>query len=242
MSRERVLAETFVELADTWVDEFDVLNFLHNLTERSVQLLGSDAAAIVLSDQRGDLRIVSSTTQAATELEIVALANQQGPCVDAVRSGEPVVAAVLDETARARWPAFTQAAQQAGLLGVHAFPMRVRSDVIGAMSLLWRSPPVLSEDDVAIASALTSVATMSLLHERTTRQREVVAAQLHSTLNDLVLVEQAKGVVAEVLSVDVSGALQLMTAHSRWSRVPLTELARDLLDRPIGAMELRRNG
>lgn len=237
MSRERMLSETFVELADTLVDDFDVLDFLHNLTTRSVGLLGSDAAAIVLGDHRGELQIVSSTTHAATELEVIAIASRAGPCLDAVATGRPVVNIALED-ASARWPDFTAAAEAAGIHTINVFPMRLRSEVLGAMSLMWRTSRTLSEDDIAIASALTSVATMSLLHQRTTRQREVVAEQLHSTLNDLVVVEQAKGVVAEVLQVEVGEAFSLMLAHARGAGTSLTALARELLEEPPRAGRL----
>lgn len=230
MSRERVLSETFVELADTLVDEFDVLDFLHNLSGRAVEILASDAAAIVLKDQRDELQVVSSTTQVAEEIEVVALAARAGPCLDAVATGRQVVN-VTPEDASARWPEFTEAARTAGIDTVHVFPMRVREEVIGAMSLMWRAGGVLGEDEAAIASALASVATMSLLHERTARQREVIAARLHTTLNDLVLVEQAKGVAAEILGIEVGRAFELIYARSRATGTSLTVVARELLDR-----------
>ena len=240
MGRERLLAEAFVELADTLVDEFDVLDFLHNLTERSIQILTSDAAAIVLSDQRGELQTVTSSTHDAQELEVIALAARVGPCFEAVATGQPVVN-TSPQDASERWPAFASAALAAGIQGVHAFPMRLRSEVIGSMNLMWRSEHPLDEDDVAIASALTSVATMSLLHERTPRQREIVAEQLHRTLNDRIVVEQAKGVAAETLFVDVAEAFELMTTHARVTGIPLTHVARDLLERPAQVAERLRD-
>ncbi len=241
MNRERVLSETFVELADTLVDDFDVLDFLHNLTTRSVALLGSDAAAIVLGDHRGELQIVGSTTHAAAELEVVALASRMGPCLDAVSTGRPVVNTEPQDVS-ARWPDFTEAAEAAGVRAINVFPMRLRSDVLGAMSLMWRSRLTLGEDDIAIASALTSVATMSLLHQRTTRQREVVAEQLHSTLNDLVVVEQAKGVVAEMLQVEVGEAFSLMLTRARGAGSSLTSLSRELLEDPPRTRRLLLEG
>lgn len=240
MTREKMLSETFVELADTLVDEFDVLDFLHNLSSRSVQILGSDAAAIVLKDRYGQLQVAGSTTHAAEEIEVVALAARAGPCLDAVSTGRAVINTDPGEAA-SRWPEFTEAARGAGIQAVHAFPMRLREEVLGAMSLMWRAQNRLGEDDIAIASALTSVATMSLLHERTARQREVVAARLHSTLNDLVVVEQAKGVVAEVLGVEVGEAFDRIYARSRAGGASLTTIARELVERPDDVEALLRN-
>ena len=239
MSRERLLSEAFVELADTLVDEFDALDFLQNLTVKSIQILGSDAGAIVLNDQRGELQVVTSSTHAANDLEVVALASREGPCLDAVATARPVVNTSPEE-ARHRWPDFNRAALAAGVHGVHVFPMRLRTEVIGAMSLMWRAQHRLDQDDIAIASALTSVATMSLLHERTARQREVLAEQLHRTLNDRVVLEQAKGVVAEILFVDVADAFALMSDYSRARGESLTRVARDVLARPFDVTELLR--
>lgn len=238
MSREQLLARAFVELADTLVDDFEVLDFLEHLTVRSVQITGADAAALVLNDQRGELQIVTSTTHQAAQLEVVALATRRGPCLDAVSTGLPVVNTPPAD-AEARWPDFSAVARTVGLESVHVFPMRLRTEVIGAMSLFYAARHTMSDDDVAVSSALTGVATISLLHERTVRQREVLAEHLQAALNDRALLEQAKGAVAEHLQVEVDRAYALISAHAARTGTTLTRVGRDLLEGRLAAGSLR---
>ena len=109
----QLLSETFVELTDTMVAGFDVIDFLHVLTDRSVQLLDVSAAGLLLADPRGELRVVAASSEAVRLLELFQLQNDQGPCLDCFRAGRPVAAADLAAEAQ-RWPRFAAAAQQAG--------------------------------------------------------------------------------------------------------------------------------
>src|ERR1700719_4006223 len=109
----QLLSETFVELTDTMVADFDVIDFLHFLTDRSVQLLDVSAAGLLLPDPRGELRVVAASSEAARLLELFQLQNDQGPCLDFFRSGRPVAATDLSAAA-ARWPRFAPAARRAG--------------------------------------------------------------------------------------------------------------------------------
>src|SRR6201996_8004658 len=122
----QLLSATFVELTDTMVADFDIIDFLHVLTTRSVELLDLSAAGLLLADPRGELRVVAASSEAARVLELFQLQNDQGPCLDCFRSGHPVAAPDLT-TARQRWPQFAAAAAQAGFAAVHALPMRLRS-------------------------------------------------------------------------------------------------------------------
>src|SRR5271155_4646029 len=135
----QLLADAFVELTDTMVADFDVIDFLHVLTDRSVQLLDVSAAGLLLADPRGELRVVAASSEAARLLELFPLQNDQGPCLDCFRSGGPVAAADL-AAAATRWPRFAAAAQQAGFAAVQALPMRLRDQVIGALNLFRAEP------------------------------------------------------------------------------------------------------
>src|SRR5260370_5633342 len=134
-----LLSETFVELTDTLVVGFDVIDFLHVLTDRSVQLLDVSAAGLLLADPRGELRVVAASSEAARLLELFQIQNDQGPCLDCFRSGRPVSAADL-AAAAARWPLFAPAARQAGVSAVHSLPMRVRQHCIGRLNLVRSDP------------------------------------------------------------------------------------------------------
>ena len=239
MTTEKRLTQVFVELADTLVDEFDALDFLATLTERSVELLHADAAGVILRDLEGTLRVVASTSEEAKLLELFELQNDQGPCLDCFRSGHPVVNVTISE-ARSRWPRFSDAAVEVGYQSAHAIPLRLRDSMIGAMNLFSTAVVEFSEEDVAIAQALADIATIGLLQERAVRQSGMIAEQLQTALNSRIVIEQAKGVLLASGGVDLEQAFHLMRDYSRRNRKPLREIARRVIDRDLGVDQLRR--
>ncbi|RZT28024.1 GAF domain-containing protein [Kribbella sp. VKM Ac-2569] len=234
MSRERRLASVFVELADTLVAGFDVIDFLHTLTERSVELLQADAAGLILVDPQGQLHVLASTTDEARLLELFELQNSEGPCLECFTAGQPVVNIDLAEV-QARWPRFQAATTAAGYRSVHALPLRLRGQVIGAMNLFCRDRSSLSDDDIAVGQALADVATIGLLQERTVRHGEIVAEQLQGALNSRVLIEQAKGVLAERAGLGVDAAFAVLRTYARRNGRHLSEVAAAVID---GSLDL----
>jgi transcriptional regulator with GAF, ATPase, and Fis domain len=228
---DRQLAEAFVALADTLVDDFDVVDFLHELTVRCAQVLGVSAAGVLLSDQRGALRVVAASTEQTRLLELLQSQTDQGPCPECFHTGRPVAVADLSTpTAARRWPRFVAEARQIGFASVHALPMRLRSDVIGALNLFGTRPGALDQDTTRLAQALADVATIGLLQARAIRQREVLAEQLQTALNSRVVIEQAKGVIAERHQVDVDQSFTLLRSTARTNNRRLSELARAVVD------------
>ena len=224
-----LLSETFVELTDTLVAGFDVIDFLHVLTDRSVQLLDVSAAGLLLADPRGELRVVAASSEAARLLELFQLQNDQGPCLDCFRAGLPVAAVDL-AAAAARWPRFAPAARRAGFAAVQALPMRLREQVIGALNLFRADAGALAPADVRIGQALADVATISLLHERSMRHSDTLNEQLQTALNSRVIIEQAKGKLAERLGLDMDQAFSLLRDQARASNRRLSDLARAFVD------------
>lgn len=238
MSREQRLAQVFVELADTLVAPFDVVDFLHTLVDRCVELLAADAAGLMLADQRGQLRVVASTAESARVVEIFELQNFEGPCLDCYHSGQQVVN--LDaEQMRARWPKFSAEAAQLGFRSVHALPMRLRDEVIGAVNLFTVAGSMLDDDDVAVGQAMADVATIGLFQERAVRERHVLAEQLQAALNSRILIEQAKGVLAERSQISVGDAFVLMRSYGRRNGRTLTAVASAVIDHSLEPAELR---
>ena len=223
-----LLSDTFVDLADTMVADFDVIEFLHVLTDRSVALLAASAAGVMLADPRGELRVAAASSEEAGLLELFQLQNDQGPCLDCFRTGRPVTAADLAGPAP-RWPRFAQAAIDAGFRTVEALPMRLRDQVIGALNLFRADPGPLDPADLRIAQALADVATIGLLHERNVRRREAVSEQLQGALNSRVMIEQAKGKLAERLGIDMDRAFRMLRDYARNSNQHLTDVARDFV-------------
>jgi transcriptional regulator with GAF, ATPase, and Fis domain len=224
-----LLSGTFVDLADTLVADFDVVDFLHMLAERSVTLLAASAAGVVLADPRGELRVAAASSQEAGLMELFQIQNDQGPCLDCFRTGQPVTAADLTGPGQ-RWPRFAAAASQAGFRSVEALPMRLREEVIGALNLFRARPGPLDPAELRIGQALADVATIGLLQERSLRRGEIVAEQLQGALNSRVVIEQAKGKLAERLSIDTDQAFAILREYARNSNQRLTNVARTFVD------------
>jgi GAF domain-containing protein len=223
-----LLSDTFVDLADTMVADFDVIDFLHLLTDRTVRLLGASAAGVVLADPRGEVRVAAASSEEAELMELFQLQNDQGPCLDCFRTGRPVTAKDLTGPGQ-RWPRFAQAATQAGFRTVEALPMRLRDQVIGALNLFAAEPGPFNAADLRIAQALADVATIGLLHERNVRRSETVAEQLQAALNSRVMIEQAKGKLAERYGIAMEGAFTMLRDHARNTNQRLTDVARDFV-------------
>ena len=223
-----LLSETFVELTDTMVDDFDIIDFLHVLTSRSVELLNVSAAGLLVADPRGELRVVAASSEAARLLELFQLQSDRGPCLDCFRSGQPVAA--TDLGADERWPEFAAAAGEAGFSAVQALPMRLRAQVIGALNLFRASSGSFDADTVQVGQALADVATISLLNERSIRRSDTLNEQLQTALNSRVIIEQAKGKLAERLGIDVDQAFTLLREQARGRNLRLSDLARAFVD------------
>jgi GAF domain-containing protein len=237
MTREQRLAQVFVELADTLVAQFDVIDFLHTLTERCVELLGVDAAGLMLADQRGQLRVIASSAESARLVEIFELQHSEGPCMDCFHSGQQVVN-VDEDGMRTRWPGFAAEAAELGFRSAHALPMRLRDEVIGAVNLFTRASRRLDADDLAVGQAMADVATIGLLQERVGRQKDVLAEQLQMALNSRVLIEQAKGVLAERSRITPGEAFVVMRSYARRQKRTLTSVAAAVVDHTLQAAEL----
>lgn len=221
---EVALAEALVDLADTLVDDYDVIDVLDRLAEYSVRLLPADAAGIVLSDQRGRLQVVVSSTEQVRVTELFQLEAAEGPCVDAFHTGEVVIAADLREAAE-RWPRFAERAGHEGFRAVHAVPMRLRGETIGALNLFRAEPGVLPPAAVRAARALADMAAIGILHEQSVRRADLLAEQLQGALNSRVVIEQAKGVLAGRSRLDMAEAFVLLRNHARSTNQLLSALA-----------------
>jgi GAF domain-containing protein len=218
-----VLAETFVVLADTLVDDYDVVDLLDRLVTGCVDLLGVTAAGLLLDDQRGNLAVVASSNEEAHLLEILQLQADEGPCLECIRTGVSVGS--VDLQAERRWPAFAQAATEAGFRSVVAVPMRLRDQVIGALNLFQATPTPLPALDQRLAQALADVATIGILQQRTAHRSTQLAEQLQHALNSRIVIEQAKGVLAERNNVGMDRAFDLLRRYSRNRNTKLVDVA-----------------
>lgn len=226
---ERLVQRTFVELADTLVDDYDVISFLDTLAHRVAGLLEVDACGLTLVDHHGTVNLVAASSEDSRLLELVQLQNSEGPCLDCYRTGAPVHCADLT-IADGRWPRFAPTARGMGFNAVHALPMRLRDTVIGALNLFSVTPQPLAPDRIELGQALADVATIGIVHERTVRQYEVVTEQLQAALNSRIRIEQAKGVLAERMAVSVDEAFHMLRTHARASNQKLSAIAQAVID------------
>ncbi|MEJ7833838.1 MAG: GAF and ANTAR domain-containing protein [Nocardioides sp.] len=228
ISTER-LADVFVQLADTLVDDFDVVDFLSNLTEHAAAISGAEAVGLILADHRGTLRFMAASNESAKAMELFQLQTSEGPCLDCYRTKTAVVNADLAH-AEDQWPEFAPRAAAAGFRSVHAFPMRLRDEVIGALNLFSSAESRFDPDEVRIVQALADVATIALLQERSLSRADVLTDQLQGALNSRILIEQAKGALAQMEGITVDEAFALMRESARRDRRKLVDIARGVLD------------
>jgi transcriptional regulator with GAF, ATPase, and Fis domain len=239
-SREQLLASTFVDLADTLVADFDVIDFLHTLATRSVELLDADAAGIMLADQHGGLHVMASSAEEARLLELYELQNNEGPCLDCFRSGRPVARDDLPSM-RSSWPAFTEQLQGLGFRSAQALPMRLRDETIGALNLFRLQPGRLSETDLGIGQAMADVATVGLIQERAIAASELLATQLQTALTSRVQLEQAKGILAQRTGLPMAQAFQLMRDYARHGGHRLSNVAAQIIEGVLDDEALRKD-
>lgn len=228
--REVLLSKAFVELADTLVDDYDIIDLLDRLVNYSVDLLAAEAAGILLADSQCILRVVASSQEDAEVMELLQLQSDQGPCLECYRTGAPVSVPDLTE-ASGRWPMFVAAVEQRGAYrSVHALPLRLRGEAIGTLNLFHRQPGPLPDADLALGQALADVATIGILSERAIRHSEVLNEQLQAALNSRVIIEQAKGVLAERGNLTMDAAFDRLRRHARTHNAPLSQVARRVVE------------
>ncbi len=229
LERELRLAETFVELADTLVADFDLIEFLYLLVERCVDLIDVSAVGLMFGDDQGRLRVAASSSEETRLLELFQLQNNEGPCLECYRSGEPVEESDMAQ-AGDRWPLFAPEGVRAGFRTVHALPMRLRERTVGSLNLFHVEPAALPPAATRIAQHLVDVATIGLIQVESGQRSEVLLQQLERALVARVVIEQAKGVLAELRDISPAVAFAVLRSHAQTHDLRLTELAYAVID------------
>ena len=230
VSAER-LAAVFVEVSDTLVSQFDIIEFLQMVTLRTAELIDAAAVGLLLADQHGELQFMAASDEATTLLELFQVQTEEGPCLEAYRTRVPVVIPDV-RTASDRWPLFAPRAVEAGFRSVHAVPMHLRDQVIGAMNLFSTHTGGMEPNELVIVQSLADTATIGLIQERAIRRGEMLSEQLHSALNSRVVIEQAKGALARIHSIDVDAAFRLMREYARRTNQRLGDVASFVITDP----------
>jgi GAF domain-containing protein len=235
--RETMLARTLVHLADTLVADFDVVELLTTLTDGCIDVLDVGAAGIMLVAPEGDLRVMASSSEAMRVLELFELQSQEGPCLDCYRTGQPVLNQDLT-AARDRWPRFAPEATTAGFRTVHAVPLRLRGKVIGALNLFHTHGGDMRQADIDAAQAMADVATIAILQRRAAHEAQTLNEQLNYALNSRIVIEQAKGMLAERLGIDIEQAFAVLRRYARNHNLRLLQVCGDVIDGTLAVQAL----
>jgi GAF domain-containing protein len=228
--REQLLSRAFVELADTLVADYDIIDVLNRLAGYSVEMLAAEAVGIMLADSQRTLRVVACSQEDAEVMELLQLQADQGPCLECFRTGAPVSVSDLAEAA-GRWPVFVTAVEQRGAYrSVHALPLRLRGEAIGTMNLFHPQPGPLPDADLALGQALADVATIGIMSERAIRRSEVLTEQLQTALHSRVIIEQAKGALAQRGDLSMDAAFDRLRRYARTQNARLSEVARQIVE------------
>jgi GAF domain-containing protein len=232
VAKYALLAQQYVTLADTLVDDFDVVDVLHQLVRSCVDLLEVTSAGLLLVDRQGALQLVASSNEATRVVEVYQLQTREGPCVEAVRTSHTTVADDLEQM-RAKWPSFAETAASVGFQSVHAFPLRLRKETIGALNLFNSETPSMGTDDQRIAQSLADMATIGILQQRSRERSSSLTDQLQAALDSRIAIEQAKGVLSEHGKVDMNTAFETLRDYARNNNLKLRRAADQVVHRNI---------
>jgi transcriptional regulator with GAF, ATPase, and Fis domain len=236
-SREKDLTQAFVALASSLVTGHDVVDLLNDLVNDCARLLDVASAGLLLADGRGVLHVLAASSQRTHHLEVFQVQREEGPCLDCYRDAAPVSVPDLEQTAN-RWPQFVKAARMAGFASVHALPMRMRDQTLGALGLFGTTVGALNEEDLSLGQALADVASVALIQDKVAADRTAVNEQLQTALTSRVVIEQAKGVLAQQGNTDMAEAFAVLRRYSRDHNLRLTDVASATVSRTLPAQQL----
>ncbi|MCY7372787.1 MAG: GAF and ANTAR domain-containing protein [Spirochaetaceae bacterium] len=236
-TREAEVARSFVTLASSLANGYDVVELLDELTTDCARLLDVASAGLLLADARGVLHIMAASSEQTRQLEVFQLQRDEGPCLECYRDGTAVSVANLDE-ATDRWPQFAPAARSMGFASVHALPMRLRDNVLGALGLFGTEVGALNDDDLALGQALADVASVALVQDKAAADKAIVNEQLQTALTSRVTLEQAKGVLAQLGALEMTQAFTVLRNYARDHNLRLTEVAQAVVARSLPAQQV----
>jgi transcriptional regulator with GAF, ATPase, and Fis domain len=236
-SRERDVTNAFVSVASSLATGYDVVDLLSTLTTECAQLLDVASAGLLLADQLGVLHVLAASSEHARLLEVTQLKGDEGPCVDCYRTGKPIAVPDLDDVVL-RWPLFVAAAQSVGFASVHALPMRLGSNVLGALGLFGTTAGALNDDDLSLGQALADVASVALVQDTSAADKAVINEHLQRALTSRVIIEQAKGVIAQQGQLEMGVAFEVLRRYARNNDLRVTNVAQAVTSRSLPAQQL----
>ena len=236
-TREQDIIRAFVDLSNELIQGYDMVDLLSELTANCARLLDVAAAGLLLTDGRGVLHLLAASSESTRHLEVFQLQREQGPCLDCFHSGSAVIVPDLQAESQ-RWPDFARVAASVGFASVHAIPMRLRESVLGTLGLFGNVSGRLKDEDLSLAQALVHVASVAIVNEKSASDRDIVTAQLQHALRSRIVLEQAKGVLANGGQLEMEDAFQVLRHYARNKGAKLSDIAEQLVNRQIRGQEL----
>ena len=231
------LADLFVELAEPLADDFSVVDFLQLVASRTAELVDGSTVGVLLANPHNQLRFIAATSRASKVLDepfeleqaaLLALQDEEGPCLECFHTGVPLLDVEL-QAGDSPWPRFAAQATGHGFRSVHAFPMRLRSEIIGALSLFGDHERRLAPTEAHLVQAVADAATIRLMQGRAVRRAQVLASQLQAALDSRIVIEQAKGAIALLHGTSVDTAFEMMRSHARTTHAQLSDVAKQVV-------------
>jgi hypothetical protein len=226
---DRATGRTFIELTDVLVAEVD----LHRAAVLCAELLDVHGAGVLALDEDKALTSVAASGETAALLIRLEVDHDQGPGVDALRGGDLVECADLG-AGELRWPRFAPLAVAAGMGAAYGMPCRLRDTTVGALTLYRTAVGALPPERVEVGRGLANTVALGVAAHRG-REQGLRVEQLQGALNSRVIIEQAKGMLAERAGLSVDEAFAVMRVHARNSGTKIRDVARQVLS---GALTL----
>jgi len=226
--RESNVVDALTSLADSLSTESDIVDVMNELVLAATTLTSATDAGIMLADVDGHLHVVASTGENSSEIEEAQLGADAGPCLDAYTTGVPVEVPDI-ALERDRWPSFSEAAESRGYHAAHAVPLLLRGITLGGLNLFSHNVGRLSDRDLALTEAFTQVAVIGIVQQQVLNKHATVTDQLRYALDSRILIEQAKGVLAQRHGIAIDSAFQLLRSHARSGRIKLHDLAQSVV-------------
>lgn len=221
------LAATLIEITKAVTQGAETIEIFTGLAEKCVSLLPVSAAGILLRDVSGTLQVIGASSPSAHLLDLFQVQNEEGPCLECTRGGNPVSDTSL--SAHGRWPRFAELTREQGFTAVYALPLRSRDVTVGALNLFARDH--LSRGRLVVAQALADAATVSLLQVDPHVDLQIVIRRIHLAVESRNTVEQAQGMIAQRFEIDTEEALIRLRDVSERTELTLVEVAASVIRR-----------
>lgn len=228
MTDQQALSRVLRDFARTMAGSYDPPQALADLSDNVVKVLGATAAGVALLDG-DDLRFLTATNDLAEKAEDVQERFQDGPCLESIRENQPVVVDDLG-TCHDRWPRYTPAVQEIGFNAVLGIPLVLDDRRVGSLDVYNAEPRQWSEDDVDAALVLADIGAAYVINASQLAQSRRTSEQLQTALDSRVVIEQAKGVLAERVGIPTDEAFQRIRASARRESTKVADICRRIID------------